>query len=289
MRRFHKEKWGYLFLVPWFLFFAVFTVYPFMFGLVASFTDYNLSGMRFTGLDNFKKIFTDQAVGRSLIATLLYTLIISALTILLSLWIADDLRLRGRHFNSFVKAVLYIPGIATTAALTIAWKYMLSPTFGIVSILLSRIGINVNLLDTPLYVIPIISILITGISLGQPVILYTAAMGGIPESFYEVAELEGAKGFQVFRRITLPLIQPTTIFILVSNTIGLLQVFVVPYLLTGGGPAYRTSTLLLLIYNSAFLNGSFGYASAIGNVLFITACLLSAVQFKIMHRDVIEY
>jgi multiple sugar transport system permease protein len=267
----------------------VFTIYPFVFGLAVSFTDYSLSGMRFTGLDNFKKIFTDQAVGRSLIATLLYTLIISALILFLSLWIANALRLRGRHFNSFVKAVLYIPGIATTAALTIAWRYMFNPTFGIVSILFSRIGIKVNLLDIPAYAIPVMSILITGISLGQPVILYAAAMGGIPESFYEVAELEGAKGFQVFKRITLPLIHPTTVFILVSNTIGLLQVFVVPYLLTGGGPAYRTSTLLLLIYNSAFLNGNFGYASAIGNVLFIIASLLSAVQFRLMYRDVIEY
>ena len=284
-----EERWGYFFLIPWALFFFVFTLFPFLFGILVSFTDYSLSGMRFNGLANYRLIFTQTAFIRSTIATFSYAAIIIPLTIALSLWISYEIHERSGRFNSFVKASLYLPGVTTQSALTIVWKFLLIPSFGLIATLLARFGFHGSLLDSPASAIPIISVLIVLVTLGQPVILFTAAMNSIPVSYYEAAWLEGASRFSVFRHITLPLISPTTKFILVTNTIGILQLFVVPYLMTGGGPAYRTSTLLLLVYNSAFINGSFGYASAIGNILFIMTSLLAVIQFWIMRRDIVEY
>ena len=289
MSRLRKERWGYIFLIPWALFFFVFTLFPFLFGILVSFTDYSLSGMKFNGLDNYRRIFSQTAFVRSTVATFSYGAIIIPLSIVMALWIAYEIHERGTKVNSFVKASLYLPGVTTHSALTIVWKFLLLPTFGLMALILARFGFHGSLLDSPERAIPIISVLIVSVGLGQPVILYTAAMNAIPISFYEAARLEGANRFSIFRKITLPLISPTTTFILITNTIGILQLFVVPYLMTNGGPAYRTSTLLLLVYNSAFINGSFGYASAIGNILFVLTAILAVIQFWIMRRDIAEY
>jgi len=289
MTRLYRERWGYIFLIPWALFFLVFTLYPFLFGILVSFTDYSLSGMKFNGLANYMRIFSQTSFIRSAIATFSYAAIIIPLMLLLSLWVSYEIHDRGDKFNSFAKASLYLPGVTTQSALTVVWKFLLLPTFGLVAFFLARFGFTGSLLDSPVTAIPIISVLIVSVGLGQPVILYTAAMNSIPVSYYEAARLEGAKRFTMFWHITLPLIRPTTTFILVTNTIGILQLFVVPYLMTNGGPAYRTSTLLLLVYDSAFINGSFGYASAIGNILFVMTAILAVVQFWVMRRETVEY
>jgi len=289
LNRLYRERWGYFFLIPWALFFFVFTLFPFLFGILVSFTDYSLSGMKFAGLDNYRRIFSQTAFIRSTIATFAYAAVIIPLTVVVALWISYEIHDRSEKFNSFTKASLYLPGVTTLSALTVVWKFLLVPTFGLIAIILARFGFHGSLLANPVSAIPIISILIVSVGLGQPVILYTAAMNNIPVTYYEAAQLEGSSRFSMFRHITLPLISPTTTFILITNTIGILQLFVVPYLMTSGGPAYRTSTLLLLVYNSAFLNGSFGYASAIGNILFVLTAMLAVVQFWVMRRDIIEY
>jgi len=289
LKRLYKERWGYFFLIPWALFFFVFTLFPFLFGILVSFTDYSLSGMKFIGLDNYKRVFSQTAFIRSAIATFSYAAIILPLTIVAALWISYEIHDRSEKFNSFTKASLYLPGVTTLSALTVVWKFLLIPTFGLVAVILARFGFKASLLDNPASAIPIVSVLIVSVGLGQPVILYTAAMNNIPVTYYEAAQLEGASRFSIFRGITFPLIRPTTTYILITNTIGILQLFVVPYLMTSGGPAYRTSTLLLLVYNSAFLNGSFGYASAIGTILFLMTAVLAVIQFWIMRRDIIEY
>ena len=290
MKRLIKERWGYFFLLPWFVFFLIFTLYPFVFGVSVSFTNYNLSGMKFTGLQNYLKILTDTAFQRSLVATLCYAVIIIPLVLVLSLWIAKTIHQRSNRTNSFVKAAFYLPGITTQSAMSIVWKFMFMPTFGIASILLSNLGMkNVVLLENPSYAIPLIAVLIVLCGLGQPIILFSAAMNGIPQSYYEVAEIEGASSTQTFFKVTLPLLHSTTTYVLITNTIGILQLFTVTYLMTGGGPGYRTSTLLMLIYNSAFMNGNFGYASAIGNVLFVITCIAAVIQFRVMRREVVEY
>ena len=289
----NKAKWAVIFLIPWLVQFAVFTVYPLVYGFFISFTDFSLMHVEeisFVGFENYKAIPHDPAFISSVIATVGYAAFIIPLTIVLALWASFLLQGYGDKMNTFSKALIYLPGVACTTALVIVWKFVFMPGGGILSSFLKGVGLPLfSVFDNPATSIPILSILILSISLGQPVILYSAAMNSIPVTYYEAAEIDGASRTKQFFAITLPLLQPTNIFVTVTTTIAVLQVFVVPYLMTGGGPQYKTSSLLMMVYKSAFQNGSFGYASAVGIVLFLFTAAVAALQFRLMRREVHEY
>jgi len=290
MKKFKKKIWGYIFLLPWFVFFAVFTVYPFCFGIYVSFTNYTLGAQDFIGLQNFKAILADPAFMKSVVATLEYLLLIMPSTVIVSLWISKVLQYRGSKTNAFTKVAFYLPTVTSQVALVIVWNFLFAPSFGFIASIFTQLGLEpISWFSDPNLAIPLISFLVIAVSLGQPIILYTAAINGIPSSYFEAAEIDGAKRNPVFFKITLPLLQATTTFIIITSTIGLMQIFVVPYLMTGGGPEYRTSTLLLMIYRAAFGNNKFGYASAVGVVFFIMTSIIAAIQFRLMKRDNIEY
>jgi multiple sugar transport system permease protein len=288
-----KAKWALIFLIPWLVQFAIFQVYPLIYGTYVSFTDFSLKTVKavsFVGFDNYRAIPEDPAFTNSVIATLGYSAIIIPLTIVFSLWIAFLLQGLGSRFNTFSKAFIYLPGVTCTVALVIVWKFIFMPGSGLVYGILAKAGYPMfSLFDSPVTSIPILSMLTVFISLGQPVILYTAAMNNIPVTYYEASEIDGASRSKQFFSITLPLMHTTNVFVTVTTTIGMFQVFVIPYLMTGGGPQYKTSSLLLMVYKSAFQNGSFGYASAIGIFLFLLVAVIAAVQFRMMRREVVEY
>ena len=126
-------------------------------------------------------------------------------------------------------------------------------------------------------------------NLGSNLIIYSAALDAIPETYYEAADLDGATKGQQFFKITMPMVQPTIVYVFITATIAALQIFVIPQLMTGGGPNYTSSTLLMLIYDSAFTNNQFGYASAIGVVLFLITAIIAVIQFRTTQKDSIEY
>jgi multiple sugar transport system permease protein len=290
LKRLKREIWGYLFLLPWFIFFCIFTIYPFVYGTTISFFDYTLSGSKFVGFANYRQAFADSAFLKSVGGTFSYALIILPVTVAVSLWIANLLSYKGRRFNALVKALFYLPSVTSQVALVIVWNFLFSPTFGLVSSVFKSLGLaQISWFDSPATAIPLLALLICTYGLGQPIILYTAAINGIPESYFEAARIDGATDGQVFRQITLPLLKPTTTYVLITNTIGVLQIFAVPYLMTNGGPNNRTSTLLMMIYKSAFQNGNFGYASAIGVILFLITAVIAAAQFRAMRGDTHEY
>ncbi len=285
-----KTGWGYFFLIPWFLVFAIFYVYPLIYGICVSFTDYNLSGMKFIGLDNYVTFLHDYAFWRSLLAMFLYCLIVVPLRTIIPLWAANTLRPHGKRFNTITKLLIYLPGVVCTSALVISWKFILSPGTGILSVILKAMGFgDISLLDSAKTSIPILSILIVLSNLGGNLIVYCAAVNAIPRTYYEVAEIDGASHFKQFIKVTIPMLHSTTTYVLITSTIASLQIFIIPQLLTGGGPNYTTSALLMLVYSSAFINNKFGYASAIGVVLFVITAVVAAVQFRLSKRDNLEY
>jgi len=292
-RQHRKTIWAALFLLPWFVFFCIFTVYPFVFGIYVSFTNFSLAGVQnihFVGLDNFKAILDDPAFVRSIIATISFAAIIIPCTIVFSLWIANILQRYGNKMNALTKVAVYLPAVTCQAALVVVWKFIFAPHAGVVAGLLKTAGLPLfSLFDSAVTSIPVLSLIVITATLGQPLILYSAAINNIPVTYYEAAELDGASRMQQFFQITLPLLQSANTFVIITTTIGVMQVFVVPYLMTSGGPQYTTSTLLLMIYKSAFQNGSFGYASAVGLVLFLITAVIAAFQFRIMRRDLVEY
>ena len=285
-----KAKWGYIFLIPWFLVFAVFYAYPLAYGIFVSFTDFNLNGMNFIGTSNYEAIFKDYAFWRSLLAMFLYCLIVVPLRTFVPLWAANTLRPHGRKFNTVAKLLIYLPGVVCTSALVISWKYLLTPGTGLVSQLMKTLGFgDISLLDSAATSIPILSLLIAFSNMGANLIIFCAAINNIPDTYYEAAELDGASKRKQFRRITIPMLNPTIIYVLITSTIASLQIFVIPQLMTGGGPNYTTSALLMLIYNSAFINYKFGYAAAIGVVLFLLTAIIAFIQFRTTSRETIEY
>ena len=206
------------------------------------------------------------------------------------LWAANTLRPHGRKFNTVAKLLIYLPGVVCTSALVISWKYLLTPGTGLVSQLMKTLGFgDISLLDSAATSIPILSLLIAFSNMGANLIIFCAAINNIPDTYYEAAELDGASKRKQFRRITIPMLNPTIIYVLITSTIASLQIFVIPQLMTGGGPNYTTSALLMLIYNSAFINYKFGYAAAIGVVLFLLTAIISFIQFRTTNRETIEY
>lgn len=277
-------------MLPWLLFFLVFTVYPFVYGFAVSFLDYTLTRQIFVGLSNYRSIFSDQAFFRSLGATFCYAGLLLPLTVGVSLWIANALSRMGKRMNAVAKAVFYLPTITSQVALVVVWNFLFAPSFGFVANLFRTLGLEpISFFDSASRAIPLLSVLILSYSLGQPIILYAAGIGGIPASYFEAARIDGANDRQVFWRVTLPMLRSVTTYILITTTIGTLQIFAVPYLMTGGGPNHTTSTLLMMVYKSAFISGSFGYASAIGVVLFLITALIAVAQFCAMRADSLEY
>lgn len=272
---------SYAFLAPWLLLFGVFLLYPFVYGVVISFTKFDFASMEFIGLRNYQDAFQSDLFLTAMRNTLIYTALLVPLNIGISLFVANAIFRRSRPFQSLVKGAFYIPSLINQVATVLVWRWIFNPSYGVITSLLRMLGLKpVDWLGEPALAYVVIIMMTVSYSVAQPIILFSAAMHGIPASYHEAAAIDGAKSGQIFRKITLPLLRPTMVFVLVTTTIGILQIFAVPYLLTGGGPYNSTMSLTLLLYNSAFILGKYGYAAAIGMIVFALAAVFAAVQFK---------
>ena len=285
-----KAKWGYVFLIPWLLVFAVFYAYPLAYGIIISFTDSKLGSTTYIGLRNYGKILRDYAFWRSLLAMLAYVVIAVPVIVFVPLCAANALRRYGKKFNTAAKLLMYLPGVTCSVALILSWKYMFDPNVGMLRSVLGLFGVTkVSVFDSARTAIHIMSLLAACTNFGANLIIYCAALDAIPNDYYEAAELDGASKRRQFISITIPLLNPTIVYVFITATIGALQIFVIPQLMTGGGPNYSTSTLLMLVYNTAFTNNQFGYASAIGVILFLITAIIAIIQFRVTRRDAVEY
>ena len=276
----------YLFLLPWLAFLAVFTAYPFVYGFAMSFFNVTYRANSFVGVANFVEIMRDGMFWNAITATLKMCALIIPGTLALSLWIAWTIHDRTRLLQSASKIIFYLTSVVSQVALAIAWKFMFNPAYGLSATLTDLLGLpRLDWFGRSDLAIPLVSVLVITFAISQPVILFAAAIDSIPRDYYEVAQLEGATRRKQFLKVTLPLIRPTLTFVLVTATIGNLQVFVVPYLLTGGGPNYQTTTILYMVYRNAFEFGRYGYAAAMGIVLFAIIGLLVLVQYRMVNSS----
>lgn len=284
-----KAKWGYLFILPWLAVFLIFYAYPLVYGIVISFTNLRLGSMSFIGIKNYIDIFRDYAFWRSLKAMILYAVIIVPIQVIGPLMIANVIRPYKEKSAAFVKMIYYLPGVISTIAMVVAWKFIFLPNTGIIAQLVRDVWGSFSLFDNAKTSIPTISILVAFMGFGGNIVIYSAALNAIPETYYEAALLDGASKNTMLRKITIPLVQPTIVYVLVTSTINTLQIFVIPEMLTGGGPNYTSSSLLLLVYQKAFTDYRFGYASAIGCILFVIMGLVAIIQFRVTKREAVEY
>ena len=218
----------------------------------------------------------------ALAATLKICAVTIPVIVIGALLLSFILRGRSKKFKSTAKIILYLPAVTSEIVLAIVWRNMFSSTFGVSATICSWLGIEpIKWLSDARLTIPLVGILVASLCIAQPVILLSTAIDNIDPYIMEAAELDGASSFQLLRHITLPAIMPTVSFVLITTTIGNLQVFYVPFLLTGGGPENKTVTVLYLIYKNAFEYGKYGIADAQGMVLFVLIGAMVLAQYKL--------
>lgn len=286
IRKIYNERWSYFLLLPYILFFMVFLFLPVVLGMIYSFFDYDFSSITFNGVENFIKIFTDTGFITSIGITFIIAAFTMPATVGISLGIAAVIDKTKKRTQAILKACFFIPAVVSQVAIAISWKYMFNPSYGFINYVLNATGLaSVDWLGNPVNARIVIVIVLVTIFIGQPIILFSAAMAGVPLEYYESAQIDGASETRKFFSITLPLMKPTTLFVFVMATINSFQIFVIPYILTRGGPQYGTTTILYKLYMTAFEFGKLGLASSMGVVLFIIISIITVIEFKIMKSD----
>jgi multiple sugar transport system permease protein len=271
---------AFLFLLPNIIGFLIFSLVPTLSSFALSFVNWGLLDKpSFTGLANYRELLSDSIFWLTLKNTALYSFVKVPLNLILSLLLAILLnqRLRGRNF---FRAVAFLPSVCSSVAVALIWSPLLeSSKNGLINHLLSFFGIDViPFLVSPLWAMP--SVIFVGLwkELGYFMVIFLAGLQGISRSYYEAASIDGANARVAFFNITLPLISPTTFFALTTSLIGSFQIFDLTSVLTKGGPANATNTLVMYIYQNGFQFFRMGYASALSLILFITIFIITLVQ-----------
>ena len=276
---------GFLFILPSFIGFAVFFLYPVVFSLILSFCKWNLSPgfgkIKFVGLQNYTAILSDQWFTDSMKNSLIFTVSTVVVGVALSLVIATILS-RMVFFKNAIKVMFFVPYISSAVALAIVWMIILQPTFGPVNQLLRSIGIEnpPNWLADVHWALPALIAMYIWQNIGYNVVVYMAGLSSIPPDLYEAAEIDGANAFKKFTTITIPMVSPTTFFLTIMGIINSFKVFDQVQVLTQGGPGTSTTTMALYIYRQAFKFYKMGPASAAAWVMFILIFIVTLVQFR---------
>ncbi|TVR52103.1 MAG: sugar ABC transporter permease [Spirochaetaceae bacterium] len=274
--------WAFLFLSPNLIGFLAFVFLPVVASFVLSFTEWDLlTPVRWAGFSNYSNLFfNDDIFWRVLWNTFYFTVGTVPIGMVISLFLAIALDQKIVGMKLF-RAAYFIPFISSTVAVAVVWQWLYNPQFGFLNYLLSLVGVQgPNWLSSTRTAMPAVIIMSIWRSLGFSMLLYLAGLQGIPEHYYEVADIDGANWFTKFWHITVPLLSTTTFFVLIMSIIGSFQVFDQIFIMTGGGPARATSVLVHYMYQNAFNYFRMGYASAVAYVLFFVVFLFTAVQLR---------
>ena len=288
-RRLWAARWAYLFLLPAMIPFALFILWPMFEGLRLSFYDAQLVSRKWIGLGNFFALAQDHAFRKAVLNTIYFVLGVVPLTVAISLFLAVIVSPLRLMVQSFFRMAFYLPVVAAGVVLSIVWLYIYNPTYGLLNYLLTVFNLPpVQWLGTTETALPSLAMVVVSWTIGQPLIIFLAGLAGIPQDLYDAASIDGAGAWHKFWRVTLPLLMPTTLFVLVTQTINVFQVFVVVLLMTRGGPFNATQTIVYRIWETAFSFFQFGYASAMGGVLILLVSIVAVIQFKLLGQEV-EY
>lgn len=286
-RRTYKDTLvAYSFILPNLLGFALFTLIPMIFSLILAFMNWDGANVvSWAGLDNFRRLLGDQTFRIALTNTFYYVAGTVPLTMAASLGLALLLNqpLRGRNF---FRTTFFFPYVASLVAVAVVWNMLFHPAVGPVNQLLMTLGVE----NPPRWsasvdwAMPTVILATIWKGMGYYMVIYLAALQGIPSSLYEAAEIDGANAWQKFRYVTLPMLTPATFFVSIMLTIASFKVFDLILVMTGGGPGRATNVLVIHTYNTAFKEFRFGYSSAIAMVLFVIVLTITIVQFRMEKR-----
>jgi multiple sugar transport system permease protein len=281
---------AYIFLAPFLIFFAVFTVRAVLFAVQMSFFEWQVlrPARPFIGLGNYKELFNDAIWWLSLKNTVIFAVLTVAGTTVVGLLAAVAVT-RSIKGQGLFRVLLYTPQLLSVGAVGLIWVWFLSNQFGVLNYFLSFIGIRpINWLGDANLVLPALSLTTIWWSFGFPMLIFIAGLQGIPEHLYEAARIDGASGRQLFWYITLPLLRPTMLFVTVLGFIGQFQVFGQIFIMTTGGPGRASYSVIYYLYQIAFTSFRMGYGSALAIALAVIIAAFTAVQFRLIGQRV-EY
>lgn len=289
---FKKYGWGYAFILPSVLIFAIFTLVPAVWALLISFQHYFFRwNGEWVGFKNYVDAFTfgDGVFGQAIKNTLYYTVITVTANILIALILAGLLQKCNKFWRTFFLAAYYLPAVTSTVIIAISWRWLYNSEFGLLNYLLGLVHLGpVRWLSDPNVVLNsiVLSTVLTVPATG--VVLFNAAMGSIPTELYEAARMDGAGAIRQWWRITLPLIKPTTLYLVVLYTIYSFQVFDKVFVMLPSGVSDNAQFIVTQIFQNGFESFYFGIAAAQGFILLLMIASVAVVQFRLFKSDV-EY
>jgi len=283
-RRLQEFPVAFWFLLPAILVLGTFNFYPAFYSLWLSFFEWDgFSPQRsFIGIENYSLLIRSGEFWNSVRVTVIYAggVTVAALMIGLGVAVLLNQQITGR---SFYRTLYFLPVITPTVAAGVVWKYLFDPTQGVVNRLLSLIGVSGPAwLNDPSWALVSIIIVGTWKRVGFNMVVYLAALQSIPRMYYEAAAIDGANAWNIFHRITVPLLIPTTLFLIITSLIEAFQVFDLVYVMTAGGPLKSTDVVGYYLYRHAFRYHQLGYASAIAYFMFLLIFVTTVLQFRLV-------
>lgn len=308
-RKIQEASLGYLLLAPAFVLLAVFEFYPFFFGAYISMCNWRLSCVDFIWFDNYTRAFQDPDVWRSFFVTVMYSAISVPIQLGLGLFLAYLLfqKVRGQEA---LRVMFFMPYITSSVASAAVWAYLYSPDQGLINLVLGKFGIPAikwlgeptgifNLLLKPTGIVlpwwgegpslALMSVIIytTWVFVGYDIAIFLAGLGNISTELYDAAKVDGASGWSLFRHITIPLLSPTTFFLLIVTVIGTFKAFNHIYVMTLGGPGDATTNAAIFIFQQMFQYNRYGYSAALSFLMFFIILILTVIQNRIASRRVV--
>ncbi len=279
---------GWAFLTPALLLITVFFFLPVIAALLLSFTDFDiyalgdLNRLRFIGFNNYQQLLQSPLFWTALANTFYFVMIGGPLSVAVSLSAALLVNSRLTRFPSLFRTLFFLPVVTTLVAVAVVWRYLYHPRYGLINYGLSLLGVEpIDWLGDPHWAMPALILMAIWKNFGFNMIIFIAGMQNIPVTLYEAAQIDGADAWRQFRYITLPLLGPTFLLVALMTVIGYFQVFAEPYVMTQGGPANSTVSIVLLMYEEGFRWWNMGYASAIAFVLFALILAATALQLRL--------
>jgi multiple sugar transport system permease protein len=289
----NTSRMAYFFLAPALIAIGVFFFIPVIAALLLSFTDFdiyslgNISYARFVGFDNYLRLLSDPLFWKALGNTLYFLLVGGPLSIAVSLAAALLLNAKTVRFKTLFRTAYFAPVVTTLVAVSVVWRFVYHPRFGILNYLLSFFGIGmIDWLGDAHWAMPAIILMAVWKNFGYNMIIFIAGLQNIPAELYEAASIDGASPWQQFRSITIPMLAPTTLFISVITMIGYFQLFAEPYVMTQGGPLNETLSIVLYMYQQGFRWWNMGYSAALAFVLFAFILIGSIIQSRLQRQTV---
>lgn len=276
-----------LFVLPALINFTIFRYIPILMAMHASVFEYSLLGGfgNFVGLNHYLRAFTDDLFWQSLKVSIFYVLMKVPLqvvmSLLLALFLARELRGMG-----IIRTILFIPVVTSIVVVAMLWGMMLNKDLGLLQSVLEAFGSpHIGFMSSELLALPTMAVMMVWKEVGFSTIIFVAGLKSIPGVFYDAASIDGASPMRQMWHITLPLLKPVTLFVIVTQSISSMQIFVPIFVMTDGGPFFSTNAIVFYIYQNGFRYSDMGYASAMSFLVLVLLVSISIAQFRLLRSD----